>query len=171
MQKALVLLALCALSTAALATPPTSIGRLPEIVSFSVAYVKELNKSGQFVGTCMVEAHVPLKAKLYITANDGVIIDGCQRKHQLKLRPGAPFTCKIKGQLQKNAEFPTGVNLKLRYRLPMRSLKKLISSGKAPYKNKVVRDESLALIEEIETQGKKVREQNRCFLFDGWREQ
>ena len=167
MQKFLVLSLLLLIANVVLATPPTYKHRLPKIVSFSVAYAKRLTANGFFKGSCLVHPKFPLKAKLYVTPNTGVRLMEGEGKYPLHLEANKSFVIDVSGNLEDNAKLPTGVNLKLRYKLPLKSLYKYVSkTSDSPYNDEIIREATLAYIKKLKADGNIVREQNRCFMLD-----
>ena len=167
MQRFLALSLLLLITSAALATPPIYKHRLPKIVSFSVAYAKRLTANGYFKGSCLIHPKFPLRAKLYVTPNTGVRLMEGEGQYPLHLEAKKSFVVNVSGNLVDNAKLPTGVNLKLRYKLPLKSIYRYVSkTSDSPYNDEEVRKATLVYIKKLKADGNIVREQNRCFMLD-----
>ena len=167
MQRFVIMSLLLFVSATALATPPVYNHRLPKIVSFSVAYNKRMGTSGFFKGSCLIRPDFPLKAKLSVTPNAGVVLMEGEGEYPLRLEAKKSFIINVSGSVDKNATLPTGVNLKLKYKLPVKSLYKYVAKTKdSPYDDEIIRKATLEYLKKLKADGNVVREQNRCFLLD-----
>lgn len=144
------------------ATPSRPLHRLPDLFRFHVACSQRLGDTGEFKGSCFVEALVPLRATLYLTPSDGVSLRGGRQAKRLWLKPGTPQVFPLSGHVSTTAPRPAGINCKLRFRLPLKTIRYKVER----YEDKLLRRETLRRLDRIEAAGGRTIEANRALLFE-----